>query len=94
MLAREHPSVAEEFSNQFHVFWSTSDGHKMWDPENDPDQCVGSGATGTWQCCDPWDKAAGGGFSEASGTTPWLLYHEDKQQCCHDGTVKDLNQEC
>ena len=39
------------------MFWSSTYGHKMWDPQNDPEACPRGGA-GPYdpQCCAPEGK--------------------------------------
>jgi len=80
-FAREHVGAKDVFTNKYHMFWSTSDGYPMWDPENDKSQCPRNGG-GVYEpeCC-------------GGGSVPFVLYNSANKSCCDDGrVVKDVSQ--
>lgn len=80
-FAKAHNAVKDVFTNEYHMFWSTSEGYPMWDPENDNSQCPrGGNGPYTPECC------GGNG-------TPFVLFNAEKKSCCSDGrVVNDVSQ--
>jgi hypothetical protein len=80
-FAKEHSGAKDVFTNQYHMFWSTTDGYNMWDPENDPAACPRNGG-GVYE-----PKCCGG------GAKPYVLYNAARKYCCDSGrVVSDLAQ--
>ena len=85
MFARQHPAVTAVFDTKHHMLWSTLDGYETWDPVNNDNQCIGGagGGAGVARCCQSTD-----------GTSPFLTYNDERNQCCPDGSVKNFSQNC
>merc|ERR1719499_251170 len=51
-FAKAHNAAKDVFTNEYHMFWSTTEGYPMWDPENDNSQCP-RGGNGPYvpECC-------------------------------------------
>jgi len=75
-------TLAQHFKTKYHMFWSTTSGYKMWDPENDPSQCPRNGG-GDYEpeCC-------------GGETTPFILFNTVNKKCCAGGKVVPDGQPC
>jgi hypothetical protein len=83
-FAREHQAETHVFSNEYHMFWSTTNGFPMWDPKNNPSNCpTGGGGAYDPQCCQNNAK-----------TSPFLLYNAEAKKCCGNGHVVKNNESC
>jgi len=78
MFARKHVGKTDVFDNKYHMFWSTSHGHAMWDPKSDPASHCPRGGNGVYEpeCCRP-----------KNGNGPAVLYNSANKVCCNDGRV-------
>jgi hypothetical protein len=78
MFARKHVGKTDVFDNKYHMFWSTSHGHTMWDPKSDPASHCPRGGSGVYEpeCCQP-----------KNGNGPAVLYNSANKVCCNDGRV-------
>ena len=74
-FAREHNGAKGVYTDKYHMFWSTSEGYDMWDPENDPAACPRDGS-------GPYEPECCGG-----GDGPFVLYNAARKACCADGRV-------
>jgi len=78
MFARQHAPVTGVFDQKYHMFWSTTAGYEMWDPQSDPHTFCPRNGGGPYvpECC-------------GGETTPFILYNAaSNKQCCPDGSVK------
>lgn len=75
MFAKAHVAKKDVFDVKYHMFWSTSEGYEMWDPENDPAACPRNGG-------GPYEPECCGG-----GAKPYVLYNAARKAFCDDGRV-------